>query len=215
MAIKIEKTFQINQPIDKVWNFLRDPRKVVVCVSGAEITEQTGTDAYKGAIKVKVGPSLTEYKGEVQVLRIDDAAREIEIAGKGQDVRGKGSASMKMTGKLRALPDGSTEVASTSEITVVGILAQMGARVISEVSNILFADFIKNFQQHLMAEASPADVGEDSNRADSGNDRQSNGRQGNDRPKVPPSAAKPISGISLAFAALWASLSRLFSAPNR
>src|SRR6516164_7832729 len=39
MAIKIEKTFQVNEPIDQVWNFLRDPSKVASCVPGAEITE--------------------------------------------------------------------------------------------------------------------------------------------------------------------------------
>ncbi len=74
---------------------------------------------------------------------------EIEILGKGQDVRGRGSASMKLTGKLHSLEDGGTEVASVSEVNVVGILAQMGSRVISEVSNIMFAAFTKNFQAQL------------------------------------------------------------------
>ena len=56
---------------------------------------------------------------------------------------------MKMTGKLRALEDGGTEVTSISELNVVGILAQMGSRVISEVSNIMFGEFTKNFQTRL------------------------------------------------------------------
>ncbi len=42
---------------------------------------------------------------------------------------------MKMTGKLRALPDGGTEVAGISEITITGLLAQFGSRVVEEVSN--------------------------------------------------------------------------------
>ena len=43
-----------------------------------------------------------------------------------------------------------TEVASVSEVNVVnGILAQMGSRVISEVSNIIFGQFTKNFQAQL------------------------------------------------------------------
>jgi uncharacterized protein len=54
-----------------------------------------------------------------------------------------------MTGKLRSLEDGGTEVTSVSEVNVVGILAQMGSRVISEVSNIMFGQFIKNFQAQL------------------------------------------------------------------
>ena len=60
---------------------------------------------------------------------------------------------MKMTGKLRSLDDGGTEVTSISELNVVGILAQMGSRVISEVSNIMFGEFTKNFQARLAQHA--------------------------------------------------------------
>ena len=153
MALKIEKTFQVKESVDKVWTFLSDPRKIAVCVPGAQITEQVDEKTYKGAIRVKVGPSVTDYKGEVQIVRLDPQNHEIEILGKGQDVRGRGSASMKMTGKLRSLDDGGTEVTSISELNVVGILAQMGSRVISEVSNIMFGEFTKNFQARLAQHA--------------------------------------------------------------
>jgi carbon monoxide dehydrogenase subunit G len=157
MALKIEKIFEVQEPLEKVWAFLSDPRKVATCVRGAQITEQVDEKTYKGAIKVKVGPSVTDYKGEVQIVRLDAQNHEIEILGKGQDVRGRGSASMRMTGKLRALDNGGTEVTSVSEINVVGILAQMGSRVITEVSNIMFQEFVKNFQARLQQ---PSDVAE-------------------------------------------------------
>jgi uncharacterized protein len=149
VALKIEKTFQVKEPVERVWSILSDPRKVASCVPGAQITEQVDEKTYKGAISVKVGPSVTDYRGEMQIVRLDPQNHEIEILGKGQDVRGRGSASMKMTGKLRALDDGGTEVTSISELNVVGILAQMGSRVISEVSNIMFGEFTKNFQARL------------------------------------------------------------------
>lgn len=178
MAVTIEKTFRVDEPAEKVWAILSDPRKVALCVPGAQITEQVDDKTYKGAIKVKVGPSVTDFKGEVQVVRLDGQAHEIEILGKGQDIRGKGSASMKMTGKLRTV-DGATEVVSTSELNVVGILAQMGARVITEVSNIMFEQFVNNFKKQLQ---SPDGASAES--------------------------AKPISGVGLAFSALKASFSR-------
>lgn len=160
MGQKIEKTFSVAEPLDKVWAFLSDPTMVAPCVPGAHITEKVDDKNYKGAISVKVGPSVTDYQGEVQILRLDSENHEIEILGKGQDVRGRGSASMKMTGKLRALPDGGTEVVSVSEINVVGILAQMGGRVIAEVSNIMFGEFMKNFQARLQQPAdAPAEGG--------------------------------------------------------
>jgi len=174
--MKIEKTFQVKEPVERVWSFLSDPRKVAGCVSGAQITEQVNEKTYKGAISVKVGPTVTDYRGEVQIVRLDPQNHEIEILGKGQDVRGRGSASMKMTGKLRALDDGGTEVTSISELNVVGILAQMGSRVINEVSNIMFGEFTKNLQARLSQPDDTAEAPADA-------------------------AAKPISAASLAWQA--------------
>lgn len=172
MAMQIEKTFRVEEPIERVWNLLSDPRRVAVCVPGAKITEQVNETTYKGAISVKVGPSATDYKGELQIVRLDTANHQIEIVGKGRDVKGRGSASMKMTGTARALESGGTQVTSVSELTVIGILAQMGARVINEVSNIIFAQFIKNFQTELQR---PGDA--------------------------PQTEAKPLSAASVAWAA--------------
>src|SRR6201994_4465750 len=153
MAMQIEKTFQGKEPIEQVWSLLSDPRRVATCVPGARITEQVDEKTYKGTISVKVGPSATDYKGELEIVRLDPKNYEMEILGKGQDVRGRGSASMKMTSKLRSLEDGGSEVISVAEVNVVGILAQMGSRVISEVSNIMFGQFIKNFQAQLQQPA--------------------------------------------------------------
>jgi carbon monoxide dehydrogenase subunit G len=182
MAVKIEKSFQVQEPVEKVWEFLSDPRKVVTCVPGARITGQVDERTYKGAISVKVGPSVTDYRGEVEIVRLDPQSREIEILGKGQDVRGRGNASMKMTGKLTALPDGSTQVVSSSELNVVGILAQMGARVINEVSNIMFQQFVNCFQSKLEGGADQPGAGESA-------------------------APKPVSAVSVAFSALKAAVS--------
>ena len=43
-------------------------------------------------------------------------------------------------------------------MNVIGILAQMGSRVINEVSNVIFAQFIKNFQAQLQQPAGTSPV---------------------------------------------------------
>ena len=167
MAIKIEKTFQVQEPIESVWKFISDPRKVANCLPGAQIIETVDDRTFKGVIKVQVGPSVTDYKGQVHIERLDDQQHEIELVGKGQDIRGKGSASMKMTGKVQSLPDGSTEVASVAEVNVVGLLAQLGARMIQEVSNKMFAEFTSNLRLRLEQERIPSgDLGKTQNTAE-------------------------------------------------
>jgi len=154
MAIKIEKSFQAPESAAEVWKILSDPRGVASCVPGAQITEAVDDRTYKGVIKVKLGPTVTDYKGEAHIERLDEQNREIEMIGKGQDVRGKGSASMKMIGKVREVPEGGSEVTTTSEVNVVGILAQMGSRMIQEVANQMFEQFTKNLRQRLQQQAS-------------------------------------------------------------
>ncbi len=188
MAIKIEKTFRVQEPLDRVWKVMSDPRRVAKCVPGAQITEALDDRTYKGVIRVQVGPSVTDYKGEAHIERLDEQNHEIEMVGKGQDVRGKGGASMKMTGKVRALPDGSTEVVTVSELNVVGILAQLGARMIQEVSNHLFEQFTKNLQQQLRQEEGSRTAGS----------------------AQPESPAEPLKAGSLVLSALTRPVTRLF-----
>jgi carbon monoxide dehydrogenase subunit G len=149
MQVKITKTFEVREPVAQVWGFLSDPRKVATCVPGAQITEAMDERRYMGTISVQVGPVVTNYKGELIIERLDARSFEIELVGKGQDVKGKGSASMKMVGKLRARPHGGTEVVGSSEISVTGLLAQFGSRVIEEVSNQMFTQVTQNLQKNL------------------------------------------------------------------
>jgi uncharacterized protein len=139
MAIRIEKSFQVQAPLETVWQLLSDPRKVAGCIPGAQVTEALEGGVYKGVIKVKVGPSVTDYKGEARIERLEQA-HEIKMTGKGQNVLGQGGASMKMTGKARTLPEGGTDVVTITEVNVVGPLAQFGARMIRELANQLFCE---------------------------------------------------------------------------
>jgi uncharacterized protein len=202
MAIKIEKTFQVNEPLDRVWNFLSDPRKVAGCIPGTQITEAVDDRTYKGLIKVQVGPSVTDYKGQAHIERLDEENHEIEMIGKGQDVRGKGSASMKMIGKVRALPDGSTEVVTSTEVNVVGLLAQLGARMINEVSNKMFEEFTKNLRVRLQEER-PAETSPPAS-------PRANPKTSQSTESAATNQARPIKALPLIASILWDTLVRFF-----
>ena len=48
MEAVIEKSFEIEEPIDKVWANLSNPMEVALCVPGAAITQQIDEKNYKG-----------------------------------------------------------------------------------------------------------------------------------------------------------------------
>jgi carbon monoxide dehydrogenase subunit G len=149
MAMEISKTFVVNAPADAVWAFLTDPQRVARNLPGAAITNQVDEQTHAGTITVKVGPVAAAYKGTMRFERLDAATRTAEIVAAGQDVRGKGGADMRMTSRLVEREAGVTEVAITSQVNVMGILAQFGRGMIQDVSDQMFDKFVAALRLEL------------------------------------------------------------------
>jgi carbon monoxide dehydrogenase subunit G len=151
MKTNIEKEFTVVQPIDLVWNKLSNPEEVVTCVPGAEITEKIDDRNYKGKVVTKFGPIKVKYHGNIEIIEMDFEGKKMILKGKGLDSKGKGSADMVMEGALSEL-DGETVVNFGMEITIAGMLAQFGARLINDVSDQMVNQFIDNFKKLLSGE---------------------------------------------------------------
>ena len=160
MQVTLENSFTIDQPIDKVWAFLTDPYQVAPCMPGAEILEQIDEKTYKGGVKMKLGPFSSQFTGQVTIEEMNEDSHEIRMVGKGKDARGTGSASMTITGKLVALPDGGTEMHSTSDLVISGKIAQFGSRMIEDVSKSMFKKFTEAFAVRIAGGTKvPAEAG--------------------------------------------------------
>lgn len=152
MNTLIEKEFDIEQPIDVVWKSLADPEDIVTCVPGAAITEKTDDRNYKGEVVTKFGPIKAKYAGDIEIIELDEANYKMVLKGRGLDSKGKGSADMIMNGTLTEA-DGKTNVKFSMDITIVGMLAQFGSRLINDVSDQLLNQFVANFRKKLTAAA--------------------------------------------------------------
>jgi hypothetical protein len=155
MALEIQKTFTIDAPKAAVWAFLTDPYRVARCLPGAAITEKVDEQNYTGTITIKVGPVQASYKGKVRFEKLDPAAGTAEIVASGQDVKGKGGADMRMKSRLTEVAPGKTEVSAASQVNITGILAQMGARMIQDVSDQMLQKFTEAMQVELASSAAP------------------------------------------------------------
>lgn len=149
MALEITKTFVVKAAPAAVWAFLIDVPRAAGCMPGAAITDRLDDRTYAGTMKVKVGPVTASYKGKIAFERLDEAAHTAEIVATGQDVRGKGGADMRMTGSLKDIGNGETEVTAVSRVNITGILAQMGRGMIQDVSDQLFQMFSQRMRAEL------------------------------------------------------------------
>lgn len=148
MKTTIEKEFHLEQPIAKVWEYLSDPTKIVECVPGASITEKIDDRNYKGQVTTSFGPVKASYNGEITISELDKDNYKMILVGKGVDSKGKGSADMTMNGSLIE-KDGGTAVKFIMDVSIVGMLAQFGARLIKDVSDQLLGKFVNNFKDKL------------------------------------------------------------------
>lgn len=188
MKTNINKTFQVERPISEVWSFLSDPTKIVTCVPGAKLTEKIDDQNFKGTVTMKIGPVVTSFNGQIKLVRLDESTHTMEIHGKGVDTKGKGSANMVLTGKLVDNGDQTTEVTNNMEISITGKLAQFGSRMIVDVSDHVFKQFLSNFRNQLQARA--------------------DGAISKETPVV--EEAEPLNAVSLFFSMLWSAILKLF-----
>ena len=159
MAVRIEETFRVRAPVERVWAFLLDPHQVVQCLPGAELIETQDERTFVGRVRVKVGPITASYKGRAELTEVDERNHRVRMTGEGQDTAGSGSARMTMTSSIVAGPDGAAEVSVQSEVQLVGKLAQFGRGMVEEVSKQLFRQFAECARQRLEAAPTGAEAG--------------------------------------------------------
>jgi uncharacterized protein len=199
--MKLEHSFQVSAPLERVWNRLIDVQQVAPCLPGAEITEAGDDGTYRGTFSVRLGPTTAVYRGELAMDSVDEATHRVVMRASGQDKRGQGSAKASIVSQMSEA-EGVTTVEVETDFTITGRLARFGrGGMIQDVSNRLLRDFSDCLQKSIEGQAATAGEA-----AQPGGE----GTQPAAEPPPPPPAAKPIGGFSLMMRALWDRFRRLF-----
>ncbi len=151
MKIELNKSYPVAASTNAAWKFLQDIKAVASCMPGAEITEQSDDSHFKGVVKIKVGPAVASFKGDIEVESIDTDKRELVLLGKGSDTRGTSSASMRLTASVRETGNGQCELLGRSEVTVNGKMASFGGRMMDSISDRILQQFADNFANNVIA----------------------------------------------------------------
>jgi carbon monoxide dehydrogenase subunit G len=146
--MRFENSFSVRAPIDEVYAALLDLERVAPAMPGAEVTEKVSDDAYKVAIKVKLGPMTMNYRGDVTVSEKDPAAHRAKVHVKAREARGQGNATADVTMQL-AEQDGGTGATMSADVQLAGRAAAMGRGIIEEVSSKLVDRFAENLASML------------------------------------------------------------------
>lgn len=150
--MEFENTFVVDAPVEKVWDLLLDVERIAPCMPGAKVLEQTADDAYKVAVKVKLGPMTMNYKGDVEIVDKDAGAHSATMRAKAKEARGQGTASANIRMALEP-QDGRTQASILTEMQMSGKAAAMGQGVIKDVAASLTDTFAQNLAALVEAPA--------------------------------------------------------------
>lgn len=143
--MRVEGTYTLPAPRQRVWDMLNDPAVLARTAPGVKHLEPIGDDRYKAIIEVGVGPVRGTYDGQVSIT--DKQAPErmrLNVEGGGRP------GTIKATGELRLEEqDGKTVVAYSGDAQVTGVIASVGHRLIGGVAKQMTAEFFKALEKEL------------------------------------------------------------------
>jgi carbon monoxide dehydrogenase subunit G len=183
MQVTIDKKYRVAARAESAWKVLTNIPELTTCMPGAQIIEQIDATHFKGSVRVKVGPAVAAFAGDIEVLSVDAAARTLRMLGKGAD-KGGSSASMELTATLAPAADGTSTLQGKADVIVNGKFAQFGGRMMTSVSDMILGQFAEAFSEkaHALEDAA-----------------RSTGSTSPGRPAMSASAVRDLNALSL----LW------------
>ena len=70
----ITDQFEVDHPVERVWEFFDDIPGVARCLPGTELNEEIAPDHYGGGVIIGLGPVKLEFDGNAKILErnVDD-----------------------------------------------------------------------------------------------------------------------------------------------
>jgi carbon monoxide dehydrogenase subunit G len=203
--MEFDNSFEVPLPPAQAWTLLMDIERIAPCMPGARLTEVVDEKTYKGNIAVRLGPVALTFAGTVVFEAFDAASRTARVRAQGTDAKGRGGAHAVSTFRLEPSADGSRVMVHT-DLSLSGAVAQYG-RGVGMIQSTA-AQVMKQFAAALRAQViERAGVAAPEGAAEAAAPTQAPAAA-----PAPPSAARPISGLSLLARVVWDAIVRLFRA---
>jgi uncharacterized protein len=138
--MKLTNEVVIGAPLAETWRALLDVPRVARALPGASVERDAVEGAYRGRLKVRVGPVGLEYEGIARLLDADEDDHVVSYRVEGRDVHGGGGARATITNQLEAV-DGRTRVVVETELVVTGRAAQFGRGLMEDIAGRLLGQF--------------------------------------------------------------------------
>jgi carbon monoxide dehydrogenase subunit G len=135
---------------ERLWEFLMDVPAVGRCVPGVESIEAVDGSAYRGGLKVQIGPIRLALQGTITVEAQDRDAWQARMRAEANDRRIGGGIRARMSLTL-APADAGTRLRIETDLAMLGKIGEFGQPVIRKKADALLGEFVRNLGAALSA----------------------------------------------------------------
>jgi carbon monoxide dehydrogenase subunit G len=151
--MKLEQSFEVDAPLERVWQTLIDVEHVAPCLPGAAVTGRNDDGSYNGTFTVKIGPTTASYTGRLEMENVDEGSHTATMQAQGTDKRGQGGAKATIHSRLAPANGRGTRVEVVTDYHITGRLARFGrGGMIEDISERLLREFAKRLQSSLVSQ---------------------------------------------------------------
>ncbi len=152
----LEGTTTIKAARQTVWEFLTDPTRVAQCAPGVETVEilEPGKK-FQATAAIGFGSVKARFTGTAEFLEMD-APNRAKIQAHGNAPGSAADVISEMA--LVDAPDGATELKWSADITVVGQIASLAARMMTPVSQKLTGLFFDEVRKRIEGPAAASEA---------------------------------------------------------
>ena len=139
--MKISGANVIDQPVEKVWDALLDPRVLVATIPGCERLEATGDHQYAMTVTAGVAAIKGTYNGSCALSDLQEhESLVMRLTGAGAP----GTIDATVNVQFSEPAPGQTQVAFDADAVVGGMVGGVGQRMLSSVSKRMAGEFFGN-----------------------------------------------------------------------
>jgi carbon monoxide dehydrogenase subunit G len=149
--LKVEQSFEIAEPRERLWEFFEQVDEVAKCVPGVESVEVLDADNSKVRVTQSVGPMTATFDLKMRITEREPNER-MQFTAIGRAVKGA-AGNLRSANTVTLQPtDSGTRVNLEADLAMGGVLGSVGQKVIAKQADAVTRDFMASLERAVRGE---------------------------------------------------------------
>jgi hypothetical protein len=150
--VKVEQSFEIAEPRERLWEFFEQVDEVAKCVPGVESVEVIDADNSKVRVTQSVGPMTATFDLKMRITEREPNER-MQFTAIGRAVKGA-AGNLRSSNTVTLQPtEAGTRVNLVADLAMGGVLGSVGQKVIAKQASAVTRDFMSSLERAVRGEA--------------------------------------------------------------